>query len=203
LEEASKCLVGRLVLLNKDHPEIPKVGRFRPIRICSNIVKMLEKHLFKPLAKWGNRSLKAQFGFRQGVGPETARHFVFKTLVRAGTTSRLTWVCQIDLANAYNTVNLFFLNELIKREGFWNETEQQLWRFLVTNAQTEFNGKLMPKINGLPQGSLLSPLLFNLYINDIFDRLNQASLILVVAFADDLIMPAETREYLEEALKIC
>jgi len=47
------------------------------------------------------------------------------------------------------------------------------------------------------------PSCLRFYINDIFDRLNQASLILVVAFAYDLIMAAETRDYLEEALKIC
>ena len=35
------CLVGRLILLNKDHPRIPELGRFRPIRICSNIVKFM------------------------------------------------------------------------------------------------------------------------------------------------------------------
>jgi hypothetical protein len=68
---------------------------------------------------------------------------VFKTLVRAQTNSKLIWVCQIDLSNAYNTVNLFHLNNLIIREKFWNTHEQQLWRFLVTNSFTEFNGEIM------------------------------------------------------------
>jgi hypothetical protein len=47
-----KCLVGRLILLNKDHPKIPEIGRFRPIRVCSNVVKALEKFLAKKLAYW-------------------------------------------------------------------------------------------------------------------------------------------------------
>jgi hypothetical protein len=108
-------------LLNKDHPDIPTLGRFRPIRICSNIVKLLERLLFGPLSEWANRNLSSQFGFKRNVGPETARHFVFKTLVRASTSTRLVWICQIDLSNAYNTVNLKMLNDLIVKEKFWKE----------------------------------------------------------------------------------
>jgi hypothetical protein len=76
--------------------------------------------VFRQLARWANTHLKTQFGFRQDIGSEEARHFVFKTLVRAQTNSELIWVCQIDLSNAYNTINLFHLNNLIIREKFWN-----------------------------------------------------------------------------------
>lgn len=152
---------------------------------------MLEKHLFRPLSDWANNNMNNQFGFKRGTGPEDARHFVFKTLNRVATSTKLTWVCQIDLSNAYNTVNLCILYQLIERTKFWNEQEKQLWRYLVTNAQTEINGEIVQEINGLPQGSLLSPHLFNLYLNEIFERLNPvAGMLVAVAFADDMIIAA-------------
>ena len=46
------CLTGRVVLLNKDHPKIPELGRFRPIRIASFAVKLLEKFLCPELREW-------------------------------------------------------------------------------------------------------------------------------------------------------
>jgi hypothetical protein len=50
----------------------------------------------------------------------------------------------------------------------------------------------------------LSPHLFNLYINDVFARLDTIKdLMLGVGFADDLILAAKTQETLEEALVVC
>lgn len=68
LAESRQCLKGRLVLLNKSHPKTPELGKFRPIRICSNVVKVLERSLLPSLTEWGERNLKEQFGFLKGSG---------------------------------------------------------------------------------------------------------------------------------------
>lgn len=68
----------------------------------------------------------------------------------------------------------------------------------MTNASTEINGELVPEFNGLPQGSLLSPHLFNLYLNDIFGKIDPVmiNLWLAVAFADDMIIAAKSQSAL-------
>jgi len=68
LPDAKKCLTGRLVLLNKSHPEIPVLGRFRAIRISSNIAKALEAYLLPKREEWGDKNLRNQFGFIRKVG---------------------------------------------------------------------------------------------------------------------------------------
>ena len=64
----------------------------------------------------------------------------------------------------------------------------QLWQFLATNAQTDLNGEVVNEVNGLPQGSLLSPLLFNLYLNELLESTRGYTDLRVIAYADDLIV---------------
>ncbi len=188
MPESRRCLMGRLVLLNKDHPSTPQFGRFRPIRICSNIVKLLELHLAPKLHEWGQKNLAEQFGFISGVGCEAARTLAFRKMVQLRNSGTPFYVLQVDLRSAYNAVNLFILHKMVQKVGFWDRKEIQLWRFLATNSKTWLEGAEVQDINGLPQGSLLSPMLFNLYINTVLVQARALKNSLTVGYADDLIV---------------
>ena len=94
------------------------MGRFRPIRICSNVIKLLECHLIEKLMDWGRSHLQEQFGFLNGVGCEAARLAVFRKMVQLENNSTPFYVLQIDLSSAYNTVNLYILKQLIEIADF-------------------------------------------------------------------------------------
>ena len=88
IPNSRNCLVGRIVLLNKDHPKIPLSGRFRPIRVASNVVKILESYLLTHLAGWASVNLKFQFGFVKGLGCDVARYQLFSRIYDAINSAR-------------------------------------------------------------------------------------------------------------------
>ena len=128
-----------------------------------------------------------QFGFIRGIGCESVRTFVFREMVCLQNNKIPFYVVQLDLTSAYNTANLWILKKLILRNNFWSKEEVELWEFIVTNSYTRLGTHTIKDVNGLPQGSLLSPMLFNLYINGLLVRVREIRQSRTIAYADDLI----------------
>ena len=135
-----------------------------------------------------------------GVGCEVARHTVFRELVRRKNRGTTTIVCQVDLSNAYNTVNLKILERRLIEEGVWSPAKLQLWKYLFSRSSTWIEGQVVKEQYGVPQGSLLSPFLFNIYLHPLLQETNQITGVRVYAYADDLIIISDSMDAMKEAI---
>ena len=103
----------------------------------------------------------------------------------------------IDIKKAYDSVNRTALKNIILK--YFGESGKILTDFITIydGLTTNINGKAINNIYGLPQGSAISPTLFNLYINEALEKINQIDNLSAQAYADDLILQSTSLETLQ------
>ena len=175
--------------------------QFRPISLTSNLSKVFEKavqwQLVDHLKQHGVLSTK-QSGFRAGHSCESLLLKVVENWKNAIDESKFTAVAFLDLHKAFDSVRHDIL--LCKLRDVGCETEPLKWFFsyLVGRMQKVRIGDIVSTPlsvhSGVPQGSVLGPLLFVIYINDLLKSYESRTDVEIECFADDTIVYASGRE---------
>ena len=198
---------SRLFCLNKKANEPGNVNNLRPIAISSTILKIIESAVLTRLLKEINdKNLinKKQIGFIRGCGTELnllrLRQRVYD--IKRTKTQYTKYLLFIDLKNAYDKVNHRRLFLKLSQLGINKEIIGTI-KLLYSKAKLKIssNSENINVNNGVLQGSLISPMLFDLYINDLINELDKNSFE-VLAYADDLCVLCDGRNQLINVLKI-
>ena len=173
-------------ILKGGDPAVP--SNYRPISLLSNLDKALERLVFKYLYNHlldNNILTSFQSGFRPGDSTVNQLTYLYDTFCHALDSGKEIRVVFCDISKAFDRVWHSGLIHKLKAAGVTGNLLQWFTSYLENRKQRVVLSGVKSIWNyikaGVPQGSILGPLLFLLYINDIVTEIRSN----IRLFADD------------------
>ena len=207
------CL--ELVPIPKDDKgKLNDKGNYRPISLASCLSKILEMCILKRIGKYINTEIN-QFGYKPELGTDSCI-YTLKEMIHSNLDNNTnTYLGFLDASKAFDRVHHDLLFSKLKEKGTpgfiirilkdWYMNQSIHVRWGNSKSESFFAA------NGVKQGGILSPYLFNFYMNGLSEKLNKLPIgcwiggmkVNHLSYADDIIVISSSQVGLQRLLDTC
>ena len=204
--EEDDTWAARLVPLNKVAPRIPNRLQFRPIMVQSPLVKLLEARFLPKLQRYLEERLGvSQTGFVPYTGTQVNIQRALERITKRTKANRWVYGLFIDFSNAYNSIPHSLLFQKLRTKQILDDDEICFLERLYARYTIRIGSETVKVNRGVAQGSLISPALFNIFIEDLAEELELKASIAredLLMYADDILTLCTSNHQLETAVAV-
>ena len=167
------------------------VENFRPISVLPVLSKLLENVVHSQLSDYLEKEQllnDSQFGYRKNRSTHLATTLLVDEIREAGDNGMLTGALFLDLSKAFDTINHNLILKKLMSYGVRCSELNWFTDYLFLRSQVVGVSNQKPSrfylSSGVPQGSILGPLLFVIFFNDFPEQLSSKC----IQYADDTII---------------
>lgn len=198
----SQWKVAKLVLIPKDGMRPDGLPKARPICLLNDIGKFLERIIADRIVEWISNNDRAnlsenQYGFRKQRATLDAILAIKEKVKDVTQAGGVAIGVSLDISNAFNSLPWGVIRRALERKGIPEYIRRIIDDYLTDRRILVVSGKdgarERPMTAGVPQGSVLGPLLWNLAYDDVL-RVDLEEGCSVIGYADDTFILATAED---------